>query len=308
MLTSLRRVSDRLVSEAGAWLGKPEKLGLKVISYVKPDTLSLQTGFGAGVTCVMPEGISGKIIEAQQQNRKIMTIYVKDPKTSEGIAYVITIDVDRERVDRELSSWQLLEDYWGWHRGLPKTADVPDWKDDTSDDYHVNLLDFLYAFGIFAVDPAQQRYRRMFLARQAIIAKAYGYSHRFESLVSCLVSQLDPETCGLFTRAMKNLWKHEQWLERKVDFGEAKRVLSVTPKQIQTYDHNAQYWEMHDPGPQIAEHRWIDEEGNRIAFAEVFGDGANPKSSKTSAKVYVFGSLFAGEEADSLLGCFSKKS
>lgn len=299
MLPSLRRISDRFVSEASAWLGTRENLGFKVISYVKPDTFNLQTGFGAGVTCIMPEGISGKIIEAQQQNRKITTIYVKDPKSSEGIAYVITIDIDRGRVDRKLSSPELLLDPWlkkqysTHHEYLSPTFYLRS----------IKLFDVLDApFLPLGGRPFGNHYEHAFLKRQEEITASFGYSRRFKSLVSCLAPQLDPETCVRFENGMHKLWEHELWMRRRIQFTEAEQVLSGARLEVTLVEvHDCGYF--HDE-TLMEECTWTDADQNVVARGKVCCDWGDQKP---SVGIYVFGEYFCREDGDRLLNCFKDK-
>ena len=63
VFTVVRRISDRVISEAAAWFGAHEDLGFKVISYVRPTTISVYMGESTGVTDILPKGIVDQILE-----------------------------------------------------------------------------------------------------------------------------------------------------------------------------------------------------------------------------------------------------
>ena len=301
VFTVVRRISDRVISEAAAWFGAHEDLGFKVISYVRPTTISVYMGESTGVTDIRPKGIVDQILEASQRGRSLSTIFVKDPKMPIDVAYVITIDMDLRRVDRKLSSPELLLDPWlkprtePWFGELIYSADVQ----------HSQMIDLLDTpFVGLGGRPFRAHYEHRFFKRQNQITESFGYSRRFDSLFLCLAPQLDLGTCLLLRCALGNLWTHEQWMRRKVDLMDAERALSEAHLDV-TLVHIEDHGYFHDEVlTQVCV--WTDADQNVIAQAEVTYDEFPKK--QTFVSLCVFGSIFSREEANRLLKCFKDKT
>ncbi|MCX6715374.1 MAG: hypothetical protein NTX72_06220 [Candidatus Uhrbacteria bacterium] len=306
MLSSLRRISDRFVSEASAWLGAHERLTFEVVRCVKGDDLERYFANFPDphvmLRRVLPNGISQQLIRAGQKGRKILCMFMIDLKGAIGDEYVITIDMDRRRVDRKLSSPELLLDPWfkprdePWFGELVYSADVR----------HSELIDLLdIPFVGLGGRPFRSHYEHRFFKRQNQISESFGYSRRFASLFSRLAPQLDPETCLLFRRALGNLWTHEQWMRRKVDLVDAERALSEAHLDVTFVclkDHGYFQDEMLT---QVC--IWTDADENVIAQAEVSCNDYGVDR-KPYASVYVFGSSFGREDGIRLLNCFKDKT
>lgn len=307
MFTAVRRISDRVVSEAAAWLGTRERLAFEYLRTVKGKDLERYFADFPDphvmLRRVLPDGVSQQLIKATQADRRILCIFFIDPKRAIGDEYVITIDLDRERVDRALSSPQLLLDPWlkkqysTYHEHVSPSSYLR----------RIKLFDVLDApFSPFGGRPFQDRYEHAFLKRQETITESFGYSRRFESLVSCLAPQLDPVDRMRFKSAMQNLWEHECWMRRRVSLAEAEQALyaahlDVTLVEVEREDV------MGDPETLIQECAWTDVHQNVIARGEVVRDGWS-KNSDQLVGLYVFGEYFCREDGERLLKCFRERT
>lgn len=306
MFSTVRRISDRFMSEASAWLGAHESFTFEVVRCVKGDDLEKYFANFPDphvvLRRVLPNGITQQLIETRQKGRKILCIFLIDLKRAIGDEYVITIDMDRRRVDRKLSSPELLLDPWlkprdePWFGELVYSADVR----------HSELIDLLdIPFMGLGGRPFRNGYEHRFFKRQNQISESFGYSRRFASLFLCLAPQLDPGTRMLFRCALGNLWAHEQWMRRKVELVDAERALSKAHLDVK-FVRVKDYGYFHDEMLTQA-CVWTDADGNMIAQAEVCSYDYD-SDAKPHAVVYVFGSSFGREDGIRLLNCFKDKT
>ncbi len=306
MVFVLRRVSDRFSSEASAWLGVREKLSLQLVRSVKSHELNHYfAGFPdpqIAMHRVLPDGLREKLLDAVKKDRRFLSLFLFDPKRSTGDEYILTIDTDRGRVDRELSSPSLLLDPW-----LKKQyTTYYEYISPTSYFHHRTFFDLLDApFRPFGGRPFGNLYEQTFLKRQEEIAELHGYSRRFASLVYCLAPQLDSETRVRFRCGMQNLWKHECWMRRRVTFAEAEQALSaaylhITHAEVQRKDA------VGDSEVLLEQCLWTDEDGNVIARREVCCDDWGDQ--QLHIGIHVFGEYFCHEDAERLQKCFRKKT
>lgn len=306
MFSSLRRISDRFTSEAAAWLGTREKLSFEYLRTVKGKDLEQYFADLPDPRImfrrVLPFGLDQQLIEAVQGGRKIFCLFLIDRTPAIGGEYVITIDLDRGRVDRALSSPQLLLDPWlkkqysTHHEYLSSSSYMRENK----------LLEALDAsFAPFGGRPFRDHYERLFLKRQEKITALFGHSRRFESLLFYLAPKLDFETRARFKSGMHKLWEHECWMRRRVTFAEAESALSTAHLDVELVEVD-RVDAMGDLEILCQRCAWTDKDQNVIAHAEVCYDVFSHQRSNVG--IYVFGEYFCHEDADRLLNCFHERT
>lgn len=306
MFTAVRRISDRVASEAAAWLGTRERLAFEYLRTVKGKDLERYFADFPDphvmLRRVLPDGVSRQLIEASQMGRRILCIFLIDSRGAIGDEYVITIDLDRGRVDRALSSPQLLLDPW-----LKKQYSTHyEYLSSSSYMRENKFLEALDApFAPFGGRPFRDHYERSFLKRQEKITALFGHSRRFESLLFYLAPKLDSETCARFKSGMHKLWEYECWMRRRVTFAEAESALCAARLDVELVEVD-RVDVMGDPETLLQRCTWTDKDQNVIARAEVCHDVFS--NQRSNVGMYVFGEYFCHEDADRLLNCFHMRT
>ena len=284
MWQQLHRLARRIGNEASALMGMKESLPFEVVFVT--EQLPGYTG------CVIESYLMGRLIAAFRRGRHLRMILLHDRTKASFHTFVLTIDLDRGRVDRNLSSRALLRNPWDME--FPRADDA---------DEHPNAIDIAYAFAALAFSPIQTQYRKFFLARQKTFEADYGYSRRFASLESCLSKQLDHETQSSVRSALYELWCHEQRMTCTVSYEYAQKLLRACDVYVR--DDKDPYWEMYDSGPLTSLWMWIDKRGEDCARAYVYSRVNDP--SNVDVRVGVYGSIFTGEQAQILCACYAQK-
>jgi hypothetical protein len=127
--------------------------------------------------------------------------------------------------------------------------------------------------------------------------KRRGLSCHGHALLKALRGQIDPETEALLTEALKNDWKHDQEMARKVTLEEAKEVLGRCDLHEDTVDEERAA-EEDEPGDMRGFH-WFNDQEDQIAQGNFYEEREH--------FVEVLGSRFEGEAADALIGCFRSR-
>lgn len=121
----------------------------------------------------------------------------------------------------------------------------------------------------------------------------WGMSGHGHAILKAVKGQLDADTEALLVEALKNTWKHDQAMSRKVDLEEAREILSTCDLRVD-----------HVPA-EVAERRgdvesrgfhWFNDAGDHVASGSFYGERDH--------YVQVLGSLFENEKADQLIGCY----
>ncbi len=293
-LQQIRRIVEK---EVPAWLGMREDLDLEIVLVSK----------------TLPEAFQGKIVprlavdmkNALDTGRLLVFLFLQNRNASDNQLRVITIDRKFDRVDRALSSSTLLRDAESeLEPTLPSLKTYSPFDVDAVREYeYPRAFTFVYTVGKSLL---QIPYLSLYDRRQKDIAKQFGHSRRFESLIQCLSPGLDSELHALFPKALHALWEHDEWLNRQVNVAAAENALFNANVYIVT-DSNAEWNSPHDPGPEIETRSWTNDEGENFAWAEVYSlSDLDP--SKIAVHVVVFGSHFSGDDARRLFDCHREKT
>jgi len=126
--------------------------------------------------------------------------------------------------------------------------------------------------------------------------KRRGMSRYGHALLRSLKGQLDQETEALLTEALRNTWKYEQAMSRKVSSDEAKTVLaacdlreSLIPAEESAPCRDVEARQFH----------WFDGQEECVAEGSFYGERDH--------FVRVLGSTFEDAEADALIGCYRSR-
>lgn len=118
--------------------------------------------------------------------------------------------------------------------------------------------------------------------------RRHGMSRYGVAVMNALKGQLDAETEMLLTEALKNTWRHEQELQRKISFEDAQPFLNQHTLTEQRF-----------PSGKLESADWHNLDQERVASA--WGD------EKDNVTVFVLGSTFEGEQAKKLLERFKER-
>lgn len=118
-------------------------------------------------------------------------------------------------------------------------------------------------------------------------------SRHGHAILKAIKGQLDAETEALLVEALKNTWKHDQAMSRKVDLEEAREILSQCDLRV---DHVPAAVAESRGDVESREFHWFDDEGDRVAGGSFYG--------QRDHYVRVLGSMFEDEKADQLIGCY----
>lgn len=291
MSSSLLRVFDLGAEEISAWLGRPEQMAYFYVHH----TDILEPYWESRID----KYLLSKLKQAFAEKRRLRLIFASRCQTSFDTVLVLTIDRRLGRVDRELSSEELLRDMWEF--APIKTADL---KSAFSPDQpkHVDTREMVEIVKQLTLLPGRFAYQYYFCKRQREIEQSLGYSRRFTSLVTWFSPVLEPETQILLKQSLQSLWKHEQWMKRKVDLAEAEQALSDAHVTCTQWDYDPDDWDSpNDPGPMTERCEWVDEDGNRIANAYFYADYREEFKDVQHVHLRVFGTCFYGKEAEDLV-------
>lgn len=121
------------------------------------------------------------------------------------------------------------------------------------------------------------------------------YSH---AILKALNGQLDKETEELLTEAMRNSWRHEQWLKKAVTLEEAKELLSGCELEEKTV--KARTTETSEY-PTWRQFHWYNSENECLAHGII-------NDCEYVHHIQVLGSVFENQEADELIKCYLIKN
>ena len=298
----LLRAFDVAREETSAWLGKSEHQAYAALHC----TNELEDYWKGRIE---PK-LAKKIQKAFAKKRELTLIFASPRQTSFDPIQVLTIDRVRGRVDRALSSDELLRDPW-YEMPAIRTADLKTLADPDSRDNLFSgrvLQDVVFSVVMLGTMPAMALYQHGYLARQRQFERKNGYSRHFASIVAWFSPMLEPEMRILLKSSLQSLWKHEQWMKRQVDLVEAELSLCKANLHVSYYTPDLEYREPYEPGPTTGDCEWLNEDGVRIAHATLFVDQCGDTPGEVIIEsLCVFGSYFRDADARRLATCFKKK-
>src|SRR3989338_4117032 len=304
MFKDVRKLGKKARNEVYAWLGTIESLSYKVdcITDHIPEYAHQHLSFDLGTS----------IPAALREGRLLLLIFLRTNASLDAGWHVLTIDRVTCRVDRWLSSAEVLRDPNDDFPYLITVDDVRPSLSEALEDRSVirivhSAVSLLSLPIVLARFPLERVYRTWFQHRQEEITASQGYSRRFASVVACVGTQLDTETRAVLQKSMLTLWKFEQSLKRTVDVTEAETVLMRADVCV-TQSNNPLDWQPYDPGPLVESWAWTDHEGEVIASGCVYQDLQAKSLDATTTHLRVLGSFFEGVDAEQLCACHHKKT
>ena len=288
-LQQIRRIVEK---EVPAWLGSYEDLDLRLLF----------------ISRMIPEKVKGKLVpqleaeirKALDSGKSLTLLFIEHRNAPQEPLSVITIDRKFDRVVRALTSWALLQDTESeLMPKVPTYETFPPFDVDAAHEYkHPRVLEYAHALGMILFEIP---YLSLYSIRQKAVAKQFGHSRRFESLVHCLSPYLDSELHTLLPKALRALWEHDLWLSRPVNFAAAEIALSSA--SVSVLKNLSAIWNSpNDPGPEIESRIWTNDQGEEFAWAHVFCVSVLDPN-KTEVHLEVFGSYFFQEDARRLIDC-----
>lgn len=299
VLKQLVRATSRVAEEASGWVGSTERRAFALVLVSKGLDDYWTKRVGDKLLC---KNISAALADG----RDLILLFASPRQSSFDKVQILTIDREIGRVDRSLSSGELLRDAWDRPLVLSDVSYVPKTGRDSS---AVRLRDTAIGVAMLGMYPLRSLYHQRFLARQDTIEETLGYSRRFASIVEWFSPALDPEMRRTLNSALHALWLHDKWLARVVDLAEAEQALSHAWLRETLQDHDPENWEYYEPGPTTGDQEWFNEQGVRIARATLYvhRHGEEPGAVVLDS-LSVFGSIFYEGDAQRLTTCFKTKT
>lgn len=191
----------------------------------------------------------------------------------------IVIDLDKKRIDDRTTDWLLGQEYLGSAAIGLVLLTLP---------ITIPAAPFIALSRSYYAHLEQRRE----MSRHAV------------ALLDALKGQLDNETQLLLEDALRNTWKHEQYLSRRLTFAEAKELLATCELKVRMRARATLTPEARNADVRlISSYEWIDANGDYVAQCRSPGLG--------NISVGVLGSEFAtSDEYDvrELLDCFREKT
>jgi hypothetical protein len=296
MLKSMSPLVQKVKKEVFAWFGISEPVSYRVV-----EVSNTMPGYAYPH---LTSDLATAIPAALRDKRELCMIFLSHAPEPGAGWYVITIDRVLGRVDRWLSSDEVLysrDQFFSSQEESQKPEEVK-----SSRVYKIASISFaLLTLPItLLIIPAEQEYRRLRASREQVLERSLGWSSHFATIAVCVGNQLDTETRALFLKSLHALWNHEQLMQSKIVLIDAETLLSQTDVFTVRRDADTEYLEMDDHGPCIESWSWKNRHGDEIASAKVFRDLSSETLGARTARVQVYGSTFHDADAQHLLTCF----